>query len=145
MARSILFTSGRQRLADNKVLYKTGFDDLDALIGVFAPGQMTIIASRPQIDKSALLSAIALEIADHEIPVLYITTIASESVLMGKMACSIASVDRNKFLQGLLDDDDLIRIRVFKEIMTDNQLEIVSLSNPNSIIVSECIHKFVEK
>ncbi|KGQ22370.1 replicative DNA helicase [Thermus filiformis] len=90
---------------------RTGFKELDALIGTLSPGSLNIIAARPAMGKTAF----ALTIAQHAalkdgVPVAIYSLEMPASQLVLRMLCSEARIDMNRVRQGALSDRDFTRL-----------------------------------
>jgi replicative DNA helicase len=73
-------------------LLKTGFRNLDRIIGGVAPGEFCILAGRPSMGKSALMLDIALNMANAGIGSLIFTLEMTENSLLQRAICSLAKV-----------------------------------------------------
>ena len=91
---------------------KTGFIELDDLSGGFSPGTLTVMAGRPSVGKTTLACEIALYGALIERqPLLYCCLDESPEAIPGRMACSEAHVDRDRYRCGRLTDEEMKRLR----------------------------------
>jgi len=83
----------------------SGFGALDAITGGFQPGSLTIIAARPGMGKSCLVTNIAESAAiDHGKPVLLFSLEMSESELAGRFLASQARVRGDDLRKGRVKD-----------------------------------------
>jgi replicative DNA helicase len=83
----------------------SGFSDLDAITGGLQPGSLTIIAARPGMGKSCLVTNIAENAAiDHGKPVLLFSLEMSESELAGRFLASQARVKGDDLRKGRVKD-----------------------------------------
>jgi replicative DNA helicase len=83
----------------------SGFTDLDAITGGFQPGSLTIVAARPGMGKSCLVTNIAENAAiDHGKPVLLFSLEMSESELAGRFLASQARVRGDDLRKGRIKD-----------------------------------------
>lgn len=90
---------------------RTGFKDLDELIGTLAPGSLNIIAARPSMGKTAFALSIALHAALKEgVPVAIYSLEMPTSQLVLRMLCSEARIDQSRLRQGNLTDRDFTRL-----------------------------------
>ncbi|MER3451768.1 MAG: replicative DNA helicase [Thermus sp.] len=90
---------------------RTGFKELDQLIGGLLPGSLNILAARPAMGKTAF----ALTIAQHaalkdRIPVAIYSLEMPAGQLVLRMLCSEARIDMNRVRQGALTDRDFSRL-----------------------------------
>ncbi len=89
----------------------TGFYNLDELTGGFQKGDLVIIAARPSMGKTSLVTGIALHAAiSHQVPVAVYSLEMSKEQLVQRMLCSEALVDLGRLLRGRLTDDDYVRL-----------------------------------
>jgi len=89
----------------------TGFPDLDEKTGGFQRGDLIIVAARPSMGKTAMVTGIALHAAIvHQIPVAIFSLEMSKEQLVQRMLCAEALVDLSRLLRGRLTDDDYVRL-----------------------------------
>jgi replicative DNA helicase len=89
----------------------TGFGDLDEMTGGFQRGDLVIIAARPSMGKTSLVTGVALHAAiTHQVPIALFSLEMSKEQLVQRMLCSEALVDLGRLLRGRLTDDDYVRL-----------------------------------
>lgn len=89
----------------------TGFGDLDEMTGGFQRGDLVIIAARPSMGKTSLVTGVALHAAiSHQVPTALFSLEMSKEQLVQRMLCSEALVDLGRLLRGRLTDDDYVRL-----------------------------------
>jgi replicative DNA helicase len=89
----------------------TGFADLDEMTGGFQRGDLVIVAARPSMGKTAMVTGVALHASiTHQIPTAVFSLEMSKEQLVQRMLCSEALVDLGKLLRGRLSDDDYVRL-----------------------------------
>jgi replicative DNA helicase len=89
----------------------TGFYGLDDLTGGFQKGDLVIVAARPSMGKTALVTGVALHAAiAHQVPVAVFSLEMSKEQLVQRMLCSEALVDLGRLLRGRLSEDDYVRL-----------------------------------
>jgi replicative DNA helicase len=89
----------------------TGFTDLDEMTGGFQRGDLVIVAARPSMGKTAMVTGVALHASiTHQIPTAVFSLEMSKEQLVQRMLCSEALVDLGKLLRGRLSDDDYVRL-----------------------------------
>src|SRR5690606_9268392 len=89
----------------------TGFPDLDGMTGGLQQGDLIIVAARPSMGKTSLVTGIALHAAiTHQTPVAVFSLEMSKEQLVQRMLCSEALVDLGRLLRGRLQDDDYVRL-----------------------------------
>lgn len=88
----------------------SGFYDLDDMLGGFNPGEMTIIAARPSMGKTAfvlnLMEHAAMNRADHleaDATVLFFSLEMGSLSIVQRMLCSRARVDAHRLRSGKID------------------------------------------
>lgn len=90
---------------------QTGFTGLDAMTGGMHPSELTIIAARPSMGKTALVMNIADHVAVHEKrPVLVVSLEMSKTELAQRLVCARGRVDSQHFKGGYLKDDEMSRL-----------------------------------
>lgn len=95
------------RLGSNVI--KSGFVDLDNLISGFFPGELTVIAARPSVGKTALALGIAGHVLDEGRPVLFSSLEQSRLEIAIRLVCSRAKIDSTAFRKGKLSTAELSR------------------------------------
>jgi replicative DNA helicase len=89
----------------------TGFYGLDEMTGGFQKGDLIIVAARPSMGKTAMVTGVALHAAiSHQVPVALFSLEMSKEQLVQRMLCSEALVDLGRLLRGRLSDDDYVRL-----------------------------------
>jgi len=84
----------------------TGFADLDELTGGFQPGNLIVIAARPSMGKSALVTNIAENAAvDHDKPVALFSLEMAEAELAQRFLASQAKLDGKDLRRGRVKED----------------------------------------
>src|SRR5688572_18421524 len=84
----------------------SGFKDLDELTGGFQPGNMIVLAARPSMGKSALVTNIAENAAiDHDKPVALFSLEMSEAELAQRFIASQASLNGDDLRKGRIKAD----------------------------------------
>jgi len=85
----------------------TGFLDLDKLTGGLHEGELTILAARPSMGKTALATNIAdYASVEGDIPVLLVSLEMARLELAQRMLCSRGRIDGRKFRSGFLSAAD---------------------------------------
>jgi replicative DNA helicase len=90
---------------------RTGFKELDQLIGTLGPGSLNIIAARPAMGKTAFALTIAQNAALKEgvgVGIYSLEMPAAQLTL--RMMCSEARIDMNRVRLGQLTDRDFSRL-----------------------------------
>ncbi|MGL4942536.1 MAG: replicative DNA helicase [Thermoguttaceae bacterium] len=103
----------------------TGFSDLDSMTGGMHPGELTIIAARPSMGKTALAMNIADYVAVHEKrAVLVVSLEMSKMELAQRLICSRGQVDSNCFKGGYLKQDDMAKLVHASDVLQNSPLFI---------------------
>ena len=89
----------------------SGFKDLDEITGGFQPGNLIILAARPSMGKSALVTNIAENAAiDHERPVALFSLEMSEAELAQRFVASQGRIFGDKLRKGRVPESEWPRI-----------------------------------
>src|SRR4029453_10486507 len=86
----------------------SGFTDLDTITGGFQPGNLIVIAARPSMGKSALVTNIAENVAlhrDRPRPVALFSLEMAEAELAQRFIASQASIKGDDLRKGRLRDE----------------------------------------
>ncbi len=86
----------------------SGFADLDTITGGFQPGNLIVVAARPSMGKSALVTNIAENVAlhlDRPMPVALFSLEMSEGELAQRFVASQASIEGDDLRKGRLKDE----------------------------------------
>lgn len=86
----------------------SGFTDLDTITGGFQPGNLVVVAARPSMGKSALVTNIAENVALHAerpMPVALFSLEMSEGELAQRFVASQASIEGDDLRKGRLKDE----------------------------------------
>jgi replicative DNA helicase len=106
----------------------TGFDDLDAILAGLQKSDLTILAARPSIGKSALAIDIARQAAvNHKIPVAIFCLEMSRDQVVDRILCAQAGVNLWKMRTGYLsssDDGDFSRLANAMSILSEAPIYI---------------------
>ncbi len=90
---------------------RTGYPDLDRLLGGVKAGQLIIIAARPAVGKTTLALNIAEHLAlDKREPVAFFSLEMTGPELLHRLTCSRARVAGEKLVHGLADDAERQRV-----------------------------------
>jgi replicative DNA helicase len=92
----------------------TGWPDWDILTGGLHPGDLTVIAARPSVGKTALILALAIVIARQGHKVAIFSLEMSRQELQHRLISMISGVNLQKVIQNRLNDDQ--RAAVFDAI-----------------------------
>jgi replicative DNA helicase len=85
----------------------SGFDDLDKVTGGFQPGNLIVIAARPAMGKSALVTNIAQHISSKEAkPVAFFSLEMSEAELAHRFIAIQARISSDRLRRGRVSEKD---------------------------------------
>jgi replicative DNA helicase len=102
------------------VSLKTGFVDLDRLLGGMEPGQLILIAGRPGKGKTALMLNIAKNLAKHDDrPVAFFSLEMSNEELTFRLVASETEIDSRLLKEGRLTEQQAIIFTDKKEQMAN--------------------------
>ncbi|XAM00991.1 replicative DNA helicase [Phycisphaeraceae bacterium D3-23] len=92
---------------------ETGFFELDEMTNGLHPGEMTIVAARPSMGKTAFMLNIAEHIATvNKIPVGVFSLEMSKQQLAQRLLCSRSGVDSQKLRKNMLSRDDFGQLQM---------------------------------
>lgn len=94
----------------NDQSYYTGIHDLDKVTGGLHEEELTVIAARPSVGKTALALQIAEEIARHGRKTLFVTREMSETQLGQRMIVRHAGIDGTRIRAGKITEEDWAKI-----------------------------------
>lgn len=105
----------------------TGLTDLDALTGGLANGQLTVIASRPGIGRTTLLSTVCRHAAiEHGIPTVVYTTEETRQQFATRILSAEAGVALHHMHTGTTTSEEQARLSFETEKVTDAPLRILA-------------------
>jgi len=88
----------------------TGYRDFDYMTGGLRGGQLTLVAARPGMGKSAMLLNIADRMASKNIPVLIYSLEMKKFDLMQRIICARAKVSSTRLRNGAVGKDEMKRL-----------------------------------
>ena len=108
---------------------ESGFYDLDKLTGGFRPGDLTLIAARPRIGKTALLLNVIRNMAKNAVKVMFFSIEMSDSALVQRILSSEARINTRAFLvDGFLSGDAESRLICAGDVVGDLPIWLNDLS-----------------
>jgi replicative DNA helicase len=107
----------------------TGFDDVDELLSGLQPGNLIIIAARPGVGKSSLVTNIARNVAIKGHPVAMFSLEMSRFEIGMRLLCGEAKVAWDKVRSGRVATEDWTRIVEAAEDLHEAPLFIVDSGN----------------
>ncbi|MBI2722797.1 MAG: DnaB-like helicase C-terminal domain-containing protein [Bacteroidetes bacterium] len=102
---------------------KTGYKELDKIIGGFSPGEFVVIGGRPAMGKTQVLINLALNISQVN-PVLYFTFDLSEFLLTSRFLSSLSKIGVDKILQQNLSIEEKTLIAALDKQIGKHQIFI---------------------
>ncbi len=103
----------------------TGLIELDKLTSGLHPGDLIIVAARPSMGKSALVTTIAEYVAvEKKIPVAFFSIEMSAEQITQRLICSIARVDAHKLRTGFIPVSDWPKLTMAAEKIEESPLYI---------------------
>jgi len=97
--------AGWQDNSETNNTIKTGFANLDKVIGGFSPGEFVVIGGRPAMGKTQLCVNLVLNIALKQ-PVLYFTFDLSKYLLASRFISAITGIAVSKLIQHDLTNEE---------------------------------------
>ncbi|MBN2024404.1 MAG: replicative DNA helicase [Pirellulales bacterium] len=89
----------------------TGFNDLDALTGGLHDAELTILAARPSMGKTAFATNIAENVAiESNVPVLFVSLEMTRHELAQRMLASQGKIDGIRFRSGVMSKEDRAKL-----------------------------------
>lgn len=110
---------------------ETGFRSLDILTNGAHPAEMTIIAARPSVGKTAISMNIAEHMAMNGVKVIFFSAEMSQEQLGKRILCSLARVDSRKVQQGFLSERDFPALAAAAAKMAGMTLTIDDTAGPS--------------
>lgn len=112
----------------------TGFDDLDNILGGLQNSDLIILAGRPSMGKSSLVSSFILNAAvQAKIPVGFFSLEMSKEQVVDRFLCSQAGVDSWKLRTGNLEEDDFPKIGHAMGVLSEAPIYIDDTTNVSPI------------
>ena len=109
---------------------KSGFRELDNMLGGLGAGSLNILAARPSMGKTAFALSIAQNVAIRDKNAVAIFSLEMPAVqLVTRMLCSEARIDMNRLRQGQLTDRDFSKLAEFAGRISDAPLLIDDTSD----------------
>ena len=83
---------------------KSGFEELDKLIGGFSLGEFVVVGGRPTMGKTQFLINLSLHISES-FPTLYVTLDLSQCLLINRFISSVSGIPAQNILQHDLEEE----------------------------------------
>jgi replicative DNA helicase len=119
-------------------IIKTGFADIDQLIGGFSLGELIVIGGRPSMGKTQLLINLSLNISVDN-PVLYFTFDLSEFILTNRIMSSLSGIAIKDILHDYLTNEEKDKLHALGALSDRYKIYInENLSNSIAAIRAHC-------
>ncbi len=106
-----------------KKVIRTGFENLDGIIGGFLPGELIVIGGRPGMGKTQFLVNLTMKISE-QVPVLYVNNELSEQALAFRFISLLADVDLSIVYNNELEKEEKERIKMLETSKKNNSVFI---------------------
>jgi replicative DNA helicase len=148
-AKSIadLVAENMQQIKDEayqSAIIKSGFDELDRLIGGFRLGEFVVVGGRPSMGKTLFLVNLSLNISPS-FPTLYVTLDLSEFLLTSRFIASVSGIPTCKILEQDLTNDEKNRLSTIGNEFAKRQLFIHDSANSSiATLKANCLKQIKE-
>jgi replicative DNA helicase len=130
--------------ANQNAIIKSGFDDLDRLIGGFRLGEFVVVGGRPSMGKTLFLVNLSLNISPS-FPTLYVTLDLSEFLLTSRFISSVSGIPTCKILEHDLNDEEKNRLSTIGNEFAKRQLLIYDSANSSiAALKANCMKQIQE-
>lgn len=106
--------TGWQKNVDTNQLIKSGFNNLDEVIGGFSLGEFVVIGGRPAMGKTQLCVNMALNISQNQ-PVLYFTFDLSEYLLFCRFISALTGIAVSRIIQRDLRGEEKLMVKALSD------------------------------
>lgn len=108
----------------------TGIPRLDSMTDGLQLGEMTLIAARPSIGKTAMATSIAaVACIERKVPTLLVTCEMSEKALMRRLVATVASVPMQAIKTGQLNQNQMVKMTQAVSKISSSPLHFLDLSS----------------
>jgi replicative DNA helicase len=110
-----------------KESFRTGLETFDDMTGGFFPNEVNVIAARTSVGKSALATSLSLGVVENNpnAGVLYVSLEMPAVQFVRRMVAAKAGVDSRRIRRGLINGDDMGKIRLSLMDLATKELEFV--------------------
>ena len=112
---------GWQSNVDTNKLIKSGFKNLDHLIGGFSFGEFVVIGGRPAMGKTQLCVNLVLNISQNQ-PVLYFTFDLSEYLLVCRFISALTGIAVSRIIQHDLTGEEKLMVKTLSDEIHKRQI-----------------------
>lgn len=102
----------------------TGFDELDEMLSGLQPGEMTILAARPSMGKTALSLNVLENVAAAGHPVAMFSLEMGKQQLVQRILCAKAGLDGQRLRRNMLRKEDYTRLFAACDLLQKSQIYI---------------------
>lgn len=125
-------------------LIKTGFNNMDEVLGGFSLGEYAVVGSRPSFGKTQLLINMALHIS-QSVPVFFYSLDHPDSILMNRFISTLTEIPIRNIHQKDLSEEELHKISLVKKEMEKYKLFINDSPSSSINTVKEiCLNQIKE-
>jgi replicative DNA helicase len=136
--------SGWQGNVETGNTIKSGFENLDKVIGGFSPGELVVIGGRPAMGKTQLCVNLALNMAKNY-PVLYFTFDLSEYLLASRFVSALSDIAVSRIIQHDLADEDKLKVEALASNIHNFRIFLNdSCHNSVSAFKTHCLQQIQE-
>lgn len=114
--------------------FKLGFSDIDTLLGGFKPAELSIIAARPSVGKTAFAVNVMLNMAMDLVPSYFFSLEMGKSELISRMMSTITGIDNMKIRNYRLNASE---IKLLKEASDDMKIMPIHLADGSAVTLSD--------
>lgn len=126
LMNSVIESLMAQSARGSQLGYPTGLIDLDRVLGGFVPGEMSVIAGRPGMGKSAFAQRIALGVEQSsKLPVLIVSLEMSKLLLGRRLVAADARIDGNRIRNATLNRDEWSALTASAEQLAKRKVYVI--------------------
>ena len=128
--------------------FKTGFSDLDRLIGGFQPGELIIVASRPSAGKTAFIQSIMvnqLEYIESCPSILLISLDTTIEHYIWRLLFTLSKINSSKIWNEGLDSVDLEVLRKSADMLNKSSIHIINQHRINIEKIRQLVSEIKNK
>ncbi|WP_414054644.1 replicative DNA helicase [Macrococcus equi] len=127
-------------------LYKTGFKQIDNLIGGFEPSQLVVIAARPSVGKTAFALNMAIKQAENGNNVTVFSLETTTKKINQRMLSTLGKIQLSKFrIPESFLPDEIQKIYIAVEKLKKLNINIVDDSKATPLTIRQELIKMSEK
>ena len=135
-------------LKNNEVpenITKSGFTNLDQIIGGFIPGELVILGGRPGMGKTQLLINLAVNLSPY-FPVIFYTYDLSEHALVTRFISCLTAISSDKLRNHKVNDEEMEKLNVLSRNIKEYNIYVHDTCNSSiSFFKANCQQQIEEK